>query len=666
MPPDRADGADGAAGIDGAGATAAPAEERRAREAANRRRGDRRAGDRRRVDRRSSRPPSPDESWFGAVGVDAERGDGPESFFDPGWLAEGEVPDSRFFVREARRVATAQDTALARVYRTYSAARAVVGLVLVAAQTAGGLLGVRLLPLATLLCIAYAVQAISLWLLPRFRTLTSPQPGLTQRRIRWLATIGVDLLVFSALHMLEPASSFNFAALLVLPVLMAGVLTSRLLALATAAGVTLMLLFMAWRASLGGGDLSALGLQAGLAGLGLFMITLLSGELAGRLAREELAARGSMELARQQAQLNRLVIEEMVDGVLVVDHRLRVRAANPAARELLAEQGLAPAAPFPLPSRRAWQPLSQAVEDALADPGGWPEAGRDIALAFERGHRRTLRVRVRFMRRRTDEVAPVGDRFCVLLLEDVRTAEARLRQERLAAMGRVSAGIAHEIRNPLAAIAQANALLQEDALDAGQQRLAQIVAANVERLKRIVDDVMEVAPGTPATLRVIDATAEVAAAAAEWAQTVKLPLGANSRLQVELPSQALGVSFDPEHLRRVLVNLLDNAHRHASAAPGAIVLRLAVRDADTALLSVDSDSPPIPPEVERHLFEPFFSTRSRGTGLGLYICRELCERYRASIEYRARPDAERLRNEFRLVLVRSALGPAIANLGLVS
>jgi two-component system sensor histidine kinase PilS (NtrC family) len=83
---------------------------------------------------------------------------------------------------------------------------------------------------------------------------------------------------------------------------------------------------------------------------------LLAGELAGRLAREELAARGSLELARQQAQLNRLVIEEMADGVLVIDHRLRVRAANPAARALLVSQGLCPPAPFALQSLAACGP----------------------------------------------------------------------------------------------------------------------------------------------------------------------------------------------------------------------------------------------------------------------------------------------------------------------
>ena len=83
-------------------------------------------------------------------------------------------------------------------------------------------------------------------------------------------------------------------------------------------------------------------------------------------------------------------------------------------------------------------------------------------------------------------------------------------------------------------------------------------------------------------------------------------------------------------------------------------MRLSAHDAGTALMSVCSDGPPIPPEVERHLFEPFFSTRSRGSGLGLYICRELCESFGASIEYRPRPAAERLRNEFVVSLRRAA------------
>jgi two-component system sensor histidine kinase PilS (NtrC family) len=513
---------------------------------ADRRRGDRRRSDRR-GDRRQSEGRRAGESLFNALGVgpgmveDSQAG--AESFFDPGWLAAGDAPaDSRFLLRQARRIVRAQDSALARVFRTYAAARAVIGVGLVGAVGVSSLLGARSTEITALVCVLYAVQAITLWLLPRFGPLAEPMPR--QRGRQWLATIGVDLLAFTVLHLLEMGSSFNYAALLVLPVLMAGVLTPRLLALGTVSMVALMLLGVAWRAADGSSETPALMLQSGLAGLGLFIITLLSGELAGRLAREELAARGSLELARQQAQLNRLVIEEMVDGVLVVDRRGRVRAANPAARALLVAQGLAPTAPFALADRPLWAPLQQAVAQAQAD-GDWPEAGVDVTLAFGDGHLRTLRMRVRFMRGRALEAsfdsalgrgARAGaegegaEQFVVLLLEDVRTAQARIRQEKLAAMGRVSAGIAHEIRNPLAAIAQANALLLEDDLPPAQQRLAQMVADNVERLKRLVDDVMEVAPGAEAPLQTIDASQTVASAAADWARTVQMPLGADSRL----------------------------------------------------------------------------------------------------------------------------------------
>jgi two-component system sensor histidine kinase PilS (NtrC family) len=583
-------------------------------------------------------------------------------------LASGDLAsDSRLLDRQARSLSRAQETALARVYRTYGAARAAVGLGLVAVVGIGSLSSLRGSEWLALVSMAYAAQAITLWLLPRFGALAQPltPANQRQRQRQWLSTVGVDLVAFSVLHLLEASVSLNYAALLVLPVLMAGVLTTRLMALGTAAAVALVLLAAAWR-GLGGAEAPALMLQSGLLGLGMFMITLLAGELAARLAREELAARGSLELARQQAQLNRLVIEEMADGVLVVDRRLLVRAANPAARALLVDQGLGPQAPFRLETRAEWGALLQSAQRALAD-GTWPEAGQDVMLAFGEGHTRTLRLRVRFMRTRSsergsDREGDTGDDaaedlnsrpVAVLLLEDLRTLQARIRQEKLAAMGRVSAGIAHEIRNPLAAISQANALMTEDALSPTQRRLAQMVTDNVERLKRLVDDVMEVAPGAEPAARVIDASATVRQAAAEWTRAQHPSANAPRRLRTEVSGEVLGVSFDAEHLRRVLVNLLDNALRHASDAPGSVFLRLAAREEAGVVLSVLSDGAPIPPDVERRLFEPFFSTRSRGSGLGLYICRELCERYGASIEYRPRPAAERLCNEFIVSLPRA-------------
>jgi two-component system sensor histidine kinase PilS (NtrC family) len=632
-----------------------------------------RASERRFADRRRARRFSgPDESWFGAFGSDADAqvrdDDLPDEDAPPtadnaeaaratsGWAA-----DSRFLSRTAAKVVESGQTAFERLYRAFIAARAALGLALLVALVLGGLFGLRPTPIVALISAAYAACAIGLWLLPRHRRPAVPRAMAHLRGPQWLATIGVDLVAFTALHLLAPGSSLNYVALLVLPVLMAGVLTPRTMALATAAAVTLTLLGAAWVSVVAGAEGTLQMTQAGLAGTGFFVITVLAGELAGRLAREELTARGSLEMARQQAQLNRLVIEEMQDGVLVVDRRGRVRAANPAARRLLAPSGMSRPAPFQLRGVQAWDALVKTVERAFGE-ATWPEAGRDVVLLFENatqsalGVQRTLRVRVRFTRKREP---PTIEEFCVLFLEDVRNMQARSRQEKLAAMGRVSAGIAHEIRNPLAAISQANALLAEDATDPAQRQLMQMVSDNVERLKRIVDDVMEVAPGARQEAGVIDATAQVAAVCSEWARATGVALGAHSVLRVDLPAEPLGVLFDAEHLRRVLVNLLDNAYRHASRAPGAIQLRLDSRRDAQAFLSLASDGALIPPDVEPFLFEPFFSTRSRGTGLGLYICRELCERYGATIDYRLRAEGVAQRNEFFVEMQRRALGPSL-------
>jgi two-component system sensor histidine kinase PilS (NtrC family) len=623
---------------------------------------ERRVGDR----RGPRRAPTADESWFGAFGSAEDTQVSPDDSAAAPAPEESTRPtastlDSRLFSRQAERIVSAGQTAFDRLYRTFIGARAALGVALVVAQAITGLFGARPSLQAALVSVAYGALALSLWLLPRRRTV-EPKALARVLGAPWLTTIGIDLVAFSALHMLTPGASLNYVALLVLPVLMAGVLTPRPLALATAAAVALMLLITAWLDALHGGSLTQLMTQAALAGSGFFVITVLAGELAGRLAREELTARGNMEMARQQAALNRLVIEEMQDGILVVDRRGRVRAANPAARRLLAPAGMSRPAPFQLRGVEAWAGLVRTVEQAFVE-SSWPEAGRDVTLEFEPASARTLRVRVRFTRHKA---AQASEDFCVLFLEDVRNMQARSRQEKLAAMGRVSAGIAHEIRNPLAAIAQANALLAEDATDPGQRQLTRMVADNVDRLKRIVDDVMEVAPGQVQEVHAIDAAAQVAVVCSEWARSVGLKLGEHSVLRVELPQQPLGVAFDAEHLRRVLVNLLDNAYRHASGGPGAILLRLDSRDETRAFLSVASDGAPIPPEVERYLFEPFFSTRSRGTGLGLYICRELCERYGASIDYRARAAGDPHGNEFFVVMRRMPLADTEARLHLTS
>ena len=291
--------------------------------------------------RPARRPTVVDESWFGAFGA---TGDNPALIEDSRFAASWQ--NETYSGRERRRGSrTIAETTFERIFGAFIAARAAIGVALIVTLALTGAFGLRPSGPVVAVSICYATLAITMWLLPRFRRGAAPQAFARLQSPQWLATIGADLTLFTALHIASPGSSFNYVALLVLPVLMAGVLTPRVLALATAAVATLALLGTAWLGLVAGGDATLLMTQAGLAGSGFFVITVLAGELAGRLAREELSARGSLEMARQQAQLNRLVIEEMEDGVLVVDRGGKVRAANPAARRLLAPEGMSRSAP---------------------------------------------------------------------------------------------------------------------------------------------------------------------------------------------------------------------------------------------------------------------------------------------------------------------------------
>jgi two-component system sensor histidine kinase PilS (NtrC family) len=557
----------------------------------------------------------------------------------------------------SRAAGEAGNPTFQRIFRAFVVSRALLGGLLLLIEVVLTVYSVAPpSPLALLVCVGYVALTLLTW-----RWSARTPPAVTPAgylKPRWLlATVGADLAMFALLLVLLGAG-LNVTAMFALPVLMAATLSSRRVALAVAASVSIILLMIASLHWLSGGDPAALYTQAGLAGAGLFVIAGLIGELAARLARQEQAARNTLELARQQALLNRLVIEEMQDGLMVVDRSGHVRAANPAALALIGAPERPWASSFDLQGVPNWQTLAQAVEQAFAT-GSWPEGGRDVRVRTGRdepGAERQLRLRLRFTRRRNREVR---EPLCVLFLEDLRTVQARARQEKLAAMGRVSAGIAHEIRNPLAAIAQANALLAEDLDDPQHSRLTKMVADNVERLRRIVDDVLEYAPVGPVhEPPVLELGAQAVAICIDWARTAGLPESVESALHIRPVTDTMHVRFDPEHLRRVLVNLLDNALRHGTRQARSVWVQISLHGLAGARVWVASDGAPIAADVEPYLFEPFFSTRSRGSGLGLYICRELCERYGATIEFRPRRPPARHRNAFVVTMPRVESGQA--------
>ena len=503
----------------------------------------------------------------------------------------------------------------------------------------------RPLPLWILgLCTGYLAMTVLVRVLARPRG-----PGRAFDR-QWVYTAGVDLAFFVVLQA-QQLGGINYVPLVALPVLMSAVMGSRALALGTAALVTLTLLAHSlWNNDIGWAGTGEIA-QAGLAGGGMLILALLTNQLSARLAREEAAARRSRIEAHVQSLVNGMVIDAMDDGVLVVDTDYMVRSANPAARLMLGSDQEVTPDQFALDDNPAWLQLAHIARQTFEDE---PVDAMEVTLHHEDRHSSRLQVRTQ----RTPTVSDSGRCLCVMFMQDLREMEAQLRTEKLAGMGRMSAAVAHEIRNPLAAISQANALLEEDLTDPALLRLTTMVRQNADRLGHIVEDVLDVVraqgPADPhAATDTLELDALVHRFCGEWIAQH----GAGARVQLHLGMPELPVVFSPEHLRRILVNLLDNAARYATHQDGAIQVSTHTVRHGPAMLMVWSDGPPLEPSVRRHLFEPFFSSESRSSGLGLFICRELCERHGASIGYerteRAQGSVAVDGNEFFLSLRRA-------------
>lgn len=527
---------------------------------------------------------------------------------------------------------------LARLWATFLTARIALALALVLIQAATpimlgaeGMLWVHWGSVFFLM--AYLVEAVVLrWCIGRGRLLQH------HRLVLWVLTAGLDLLVFSWLYWYGTGSNSYFM-LFVFFVLMISALGARWLIYMACIFSTVLIFahagLLSWdyyvSESFHLGNL----FQPLIGSVVLFVIGELTFQLSERMRNEAHRASAGLASAKQQEVLNRLIVSEMEIGVLVADNHTNLKMFNPAAVSLVTGKEAmlnADDAFHVFDDEPGWKQLQEVIR-ILFDSG---TGNRWLVFDFtlEQGSRGPcmLQIKGRVLESNADE----ENGLCVLFLMDMRDVDRRMQQEKLAAMGRMSASIAHEIRNPLATIASANTLLAEGLHDKGSIRLSEMIATNADRLSRIVKDVLDVAHmQVGGEVDAIDLLMVLPDIVKDWEATNGLREG---RVVTQWPDDIFGVyiAFDEDHLRRVVINLLDNAARYASDDDGAIFVTCQVyQSAENELvrISIFSDGSQLNPLTEKSLFEPFFSTEARGTGLGLYICRNLCHRYGASLDY---------------------------------
>lgn len=464
--------------------------------------------------------------------------------------------------------------------------------------------------------ITYTLASLVLLVPARLR-----EPNLT---IQVTAGVIVDVAAIVMLMYASGGVRSGLGVILLVTLAAAGLITRGRLVYFHAAMAALAVLleqtFQMWRFDAAPQDF----VQAGLTAGAFFATAGLASTLA-RYARtsERIAAERKLDLDNL-SQINELVIRDMQDGILVVDAHGRIRQHNPRAVQLLGA----------LPGGR-WPTLSEYQPEIARLLDSWRQ-GSETTYMQLRTPRAAGELQVHFVPIGSGDPAPA-----VVFVADVGRMRQQAQQMKLVALGRLTASIAHEIRNPLSSIGHAAELLDEAPVaNDEEKRLIAIIHANVSRLDRIVQEVLYLNRRDRAQPEAVDPVVYLANFANEFCASEKVPADA---IDVQVRT-TLRLLFDRLHLDQVLWNIVRNAWRHCRKQPGSI--RIVVWPAAAPgrlLIDVHDDGPGVDTASQSHLFEPFFTTVPQGTGLGLYIARELCEGNGARLEYVENPAGAQFR-----------------------
>lgn len=427
----------------------------------------------------------------------------------------------------------------------------------------------------------------------------------------------LDIFLLATLFYAAGGASSGLGNLLIIPVAAGNILLHGRIGLLLAALASLSLMYLTFFLSLAHPSISQTYLQVGVLGGIYFAVAMFVQRLSRRLRlSESLTQQHAASLASLE-KLNQLIIQRMRTGILVINDANHVLLANEACAQMLGK------------------PIIRGITLKLLSPElyerqlQWQLNPSARTLPFH-NHIGGTELTANFKR------LPAEDTESILIfLEDNTLVAQQAQQMKLASLGRLTASIAHEIRNPLGALSHAAQLLTEsEHIQPQDQRLTEIILQHSKRMNRVIETVLELSRRRQSEPQLLNLSQWLL----QFKEDYRQYSSATDTLEYTFSSPGIVARIDPDQLRQVLHNLCQNALRYSGpeGSPRTIWLNLYEhKDTQLPILEVVDHGPGINEQHLNQVFEPFFTTATTGTGLGLYICRELCEANQARLEYQA-------------------------------
>jgi len=443
-----------------------------------------------------------------------------------------------------------------------------------------------------------------------------------------------DIFFYSTMLYASGGLQSGLGGLVLISLATAGLIDRGKMVLFFASIATISLLFQETYASFTNDFYSAQYSQAGLLSMAYFAVAWLAQQLTkSNLRNEKLANERCIDLANM-SQVNQLIIQELPEGILVVDEDGNIRQYNALAQFMLNINSQNSASVIE---------LTHLPAEFVALLTDWQKKGATEHNEIMRIPCSDTLVYVRWV-----PIASEARNGAVIFLEDMGRMEAKLQQLKLAALGRLTSNIAHEIRNPLSAINHAAELILETNSETNpDNRLIHIICENSRRLNKIVQDVLQITQKQSASPGKINLAEFIEIFLEQFCLGEKI----HRNIFTLSGTGQYRISFDYDHLNQILWNLCSNAFRHSTQQPNSIQIKFSHdNQRNHIILDIIDDGLGLDKQRSKQIFEPFYTTAPKGTGLGLFIVRELCEANHALVEFIENPVGAHFRIRCKRIL----------------